>query len=135
MRSYRSARLFMAATPPLGMLIASFLKLLGQDYPSPRDAKQRSLAPRVRKLSSDLDAINCVQPIGYDFAGRHPPSPDVRISRTTAVGSPLTVSFRNNVARKAQPCALDRAMLGLGRSLLCVEGWAQKASAAGGSDT
>jgi hypothetical protein len=119
----------------LGMLIASFLKLLGQDYPSLRDAKQRSLAPRVRKLSSDLDAINCVQPIGYDFAGRHPPSPDVRISRTTAVGSPLTVSFRNNVARKAQPCALDRAMLGLGRSLLCVEGWAQKAPVAGGSDT
>ena len=33
------------------MLIASFLKLLGLDYPSLRDAKQRSLAPRVRKLS------------------------------------------------------------------------------------
>jgi hypothetical protein len=63
------------------------LKLIGQDYPSLRDAKQRSLAPRIRKLSSDLVAINGVQPIRYDFAGRHPSSPDVRISRTTAVGS------------------------------------------------
>jgi hypothetical protein len=38
---------------------SSFLKLLGQDYPSLRDAKQRTLAS-VRKLSSDLDAINGV---------------------------------------------------------------------------
>jgi hypothetical protein len=51
------------------------LKLIGQDNPSLCDAKQRSLAPRVRKLSSDLDAINGVQPIRYDFAGRHPSSP------------------------------------------------------------
>jgi hypothetical protein len=49
-----------------------FLELIGQDYPSLRDTKQRSLAPRVRKLSSELDAINGVQPIRYDFAGRHP---------------------------------------------------------------
>jgi hypothetical protein len=33
-----------------------FLELIGQDYPSLRDAKQRSPAPRVRKLSRDLDA-------------------------------------------------------------------------------
>ena len=39
---------------------ACSLDLIGQDYPGLRDAKQRSLAPRVRKLSSDLDAINRV---------------------------------------------------------------------------
>jgi hypothetical protein len=55
-----------------GMRIAThyapgFLELIGQDYPSLRDAKQRSLAP-----SSDLDAINGIQPIRFDFAGRHP---------------------------------------------------------------
>jgi len=68
------------------------LDLIGS--PRLRHAKQRSLAPRVRKLSSNLDAINGVQPIRYDFAGRHPSSPDVRTSRTTAVSSLLTVSFR-----------------------------------------
>src|SRR6266436_6630868 len=66
---------------------SGFLDLIGQGYPSLRHAKQRSLAPGLCKLSSDLDAINSVQPIRYDFAGRHPPSPDVGISRTTAVCS------------------------------------------------
>jgi hypothetical protein len=49
-----------------------FLELIGQDCPSLRDAKQRSLAPGIRELSSDLAAINGIQPIRYDFAGRHP---------------------------------------------------------------
>jgi hypothetical protein len=70
---------------------ACSLDLIGQDYPSLRDAKQRSLAPRVRKLSSDLDAINRVQPIRYDFAGRHPPSP-VRLSPKPDHGSLFPVA-------------------------------------------
>jgi hypothetical protein len=70
------------------MPLRPWLSRPGQDYPSLRDAKQRSLAPRVRKLSSDLDAINGVQPIRYDFAGRHPPSP-VRSFHTSQTSGSL----------------------------------------------
>jgi hypothetical protein len=45
---------------------------VGQDYPSLRHAERRSLAPGLRKLSSNLGAINGIQPTRYDFAGRHP---------------------------------------------------------------
>jgi hypothetical protein len=51
-----------------------FLGLIGQGYPSLRHAKQRSLAPGIVKLLSDLDAINGIQPTRYDFARRHSPS-------------------------------------------------------------
>src|SRR5271167_4876405 len=63
---------------------------ISQGYPSLRHVKQRNLAPGLVKLLSDLEAVGCVQPVaGYDFAGRHPPSP-VRLftqAATTAVCS------------------------------------------------
>jgi len=56
------------------------LDLIGQGSPRLRHSKQRSLAPGILKLVSDLEAVGGASPVErYEFAGRHPPSP-VRLS-------------------------------------------------------
>jgi len=83
------------------------LDLIGQGCPRLRHAKQRRLAPGIRKLVSDLEAVDGAPPVErYEFAGRHPliPSASFRTSRTTAVCSQSPEKLLMSFARKAYLC-------------------------------